>query len=157
MTGTVNFEIHYYSQDELAVKFVADAENEEAQKFGKLLAFSCHTLRQMVCLGYDRVSDSLAAVLREMRHKTVWTMGLANEFGKARVVPYRGSPGKKNFTANLSFSGDNASRVSFILDTQGFGILGRGLGYYSPTSVVGLLIYMAREHQTDSGDLTVSH
>lgn len=149
MNGSASLEVHFYSQDEFAVQLGVVADNAEAEKLGKLLTFSCYALRQMVNLGRGQVSDSLAQLLSLTTTYSLQELNSSGEMGGTRLVAYKGFPGNKNFKAALLFAGEDGSRIVFNLTTQGFGILARGMGYYAPSSVMGLLRYLAKEHESD--------
>lgn len=71
----------------------------------------------------------------------------------ARVVGYRGWPGKKRFEANIDLHED---RASIHLDPKGFGPFGQGVNYYAPMSVVLLQRYLTEKYERDMDDFGFS-
>ncbi|RMG40589.1 MAG: hypothetical protein D6732_03165, partial [Methanobacteriota archaeon] len=70
----------------------------------------------------------------------------------ARVTDFRGRKGRKQFHANVEVRG--ANRLIFNLKPVGFGILGRGVNYYAPMSVVLAFQYLLSSHEgTEPGDI----
>lgn len=58
----------------------------------------------------------------------------------AQVREYSGVSGRKKFIASLSLSGDK--KLKFNLKPVGFGLLGRGINYYAPMSVILTFKYL---------------
>jgi hypothetical protein len=99
--------------------------------------FSLYATRQIANLGRD--GASLAHLL--MATDTSHPLDQAKEgLGDVRVTSPRTSGGRKGFTAQLH----PHKRAYFKMNPRGFGMMGRGVAYYGPTSTLALLYWLLR-------------
>lgn len=142
--------LHFHDQEKVSVVFESNEAGDE--RFHELVFAACYAFRHLANLGNDAVGRSLALVLSRMDPPSLTALiGKRTDAG-ATLVPYQGAPGFKRFTARLR---PRPMDVDFRLRVHGFGLFGRGLGYYSPTSVVMLLQFLAERRLLDEEYLTV--
>lgn len=109
------------------------------QLFDELLLWACFANHQMNNMG-RRKQMKFAATLQSLaaetlRHKLHWAAELLF------VIAGLG-PSKKNFVGTIQ---QVEGEQKFNLKMNGFGLLGRGLGYYVPQSVLSLLLHTAKQ------------
>jgi len=144
MNIEVGAEIHFHQQDEASVFLESDAGGNEG-KFGEVLLFCCLAIRQMVNFGKDPAAFAIARLL-EYASSALNKLADHQSPDEAKLVEYKGSPGRKRFMARVTCTDD---KLGFVLKPKGFGLLGRGLGYYGPNSVTLILKYLARKRNSD--------
>ena len=144
MRTTNRLEIHFHQQDEASV-YLENTESGDEEKHTEILLFCLYALRQLANLGSDQTAYSLANVLL-MTEAVITELAAGHESGDVRLIKYAGTPGRKRFLASLKTDGIG---VQFVCNGKGFGLLSRGVGYYSPTSVVVLLRYLAMKRADD--------
>jgi len=147
MIHRMELQVDFYQQDEASLFLESNAPGD-LHDFGEIVLFDCFTLRQMHNLVRAPASMVLASLLGSI-HGVVDVLELVTTTPQdfPRLVDYRGIPGRKRFLATLDF---NTERASFILKPRGFGLLGKGVNYYAPHSVILLLKYLASRHISDS-------
>ncbi|MFH1113721.1 MAG: tetratricopeptide repeat protein [Pseudomonadota bacterium] len=146
MKAEVRVEIDFYQQDEAGVYLeTTSAGNDE--KFAEILLFCCFANRQMVLLknDYKGQYSTLATLLKGIAEDLDKFLDLPRD-SAARLVEYRGPQGRKRFSAYLKFG---ESDFKFKVTPGGFGLLGRGVGYYAPNAVLILLEYLIRRRKVD--------
>lgn len=142
--------VHFHNQEQVSVLLESNEVGDE--RFHELVLAACYAYRHLANLGGDFFGRSLALVLSRMDAPSLTALiGKRTEAG-ATLVPYQGAPGFKRFTARLR---PRPMDVDFRLRPHGFGLLGRGLGYYSPTSVIMLLQFLAERRLLDQEYLEV--
>jgi hypothetical protein len=78
--------------------------------------------------------------------------------GGVRLLEHSVGEGRRRFVSAVTIPRDGglglrqvrggvAPTVEYSYSSKGFGMLGRGLGYYAPHSVITLLRYLIRKHQ----------
>ncbi|EQB62666.1 MAG: hypothetical protein RBG1_1C00001G0245 [candidate division Zixibacteria bacterium RBG-1] len=139
-------EIHFHQPDEASVYLENTATAAEDIKFGEILLFCCLTLRLLVNLGIrNPVASGTATLLTQISdYLADFTDVHEND---VRLVEYKGRPGRKRFEAILSYSD---RLLKFKLKPKGFGLFARGIGYYSPHSIMILLRYLVKRHSQDA-------
>lgn len=147
MNFDVRLEINFHEQDKASVFFETDAIEDE--RFAELLMFCCYTVRHLYNLscGGDPgdCAKTLAKFLTQMSEAHVPLM--RSELPDTpSLVEYPGHPGDKRFIGRLKITDKN---LRFHMDLEGFDMLGTGLGYYSPNSVLLLFQYLANGHFKD--------
>ena len=130
----MNLEIHFHQQDEGSIFLESNATGRD-ELFGELLLFCTSTMRHIVNFEHDNIADSIAFTLSQVAAD----MSVIENIGEVKLVTYQGTPGRKIFLASLIFS-ENA--FNFYHKAKGFGLFSRGMGYYSPNSIVLLLKYL---------------
>jgi hypothetical protein len=144
MPNKISAELNFHQQDEVSI-FEESTLNQPDEALYELYLFISYTLRQMSNLGIHQVTDTLANALMEAPTQ-IGVVASGVPFGGFRIVPYPGAAGRKRFLTSLM---DNNRGAKFELKMIGFGILGRGMGYYAPTSVLALLAFFARKRRSD--------
>lgn len=138
MVEQMQLQIHFYGKDESSIILESTAVGE-LQLFGEILLFNCLGLRQMHNLGSAPASGALAQALVALGRRTDQPEE-AMLGDVPRIVEYPGTAGKKRFMATLDFGPE---RARFLLHPKGFGILGRGVNYYAPQSVLVLFTHLS--------------
>ena len=136
----MNLEVHFYQQDEASV-YLECKNSGKYEKFGEILLLCCYTLRHIVNFKDDEpIASSIAAFLLQIDN----LIDLAEHDipDVAKLVVYKGSPGRKRFLATLKCTDEN---LIFKLKAKGFGLFARGMGYYGPNSIVVLLRYLVKK------------
>lgn len=141
-------EIHFHEQDRASV-FLENIGGPDA-KFAELLLLSSYAVRQVANLGRSPETAALGALLAGAARSAEHLIGYRPENSPA-LVAYQGKPGRKRFTSRVDVADDT---YQFNMQPHGFGFLGRGLGFYSPTSVVLLLQYLVELRLLDEEYLT---
>jgi hypothetical protein len=122
MNFGVRLEIGFHQQDEASILLESTASEEDA-KFAELLIFCLMAVRQMYNLSYGGdpgdSARSLAHVLTKARDELLAVIFSLTP-NAAKLVDYKGSPGRKRFVGMLTFSGTD---FNFHMDAEGFGIL----------------------------------
>lgn len=140
MDVEIDAEIHFYSENEAAV-VLESRGNKNDDKFGEGLLFCRFAFQSMGNLQGDDIEGSLAQVLLGVNAKSL----LKEE--DLKLIEYNGDADKV-FYIKLEYKGEEDS-FFFNLKTSGFGFLGKGLGYYSPCSVMILLEYLLKKRSGD--------
>jgi hypothetical protein len=139
-----NLGIHFYTENDVAITLDATSDAVDERTF-EVLLFALYALRQLVNLGPSWPDGSLADFLMELPGCLV---GIASDTSDdiPQLVEYKGSPAPRRFMSRLQYD-DTICR--FNMNPRGFGFLARGVGYYAPTSVAQLLIYLALRRGCD--------
>lgn len=148
MNFGVRIEIDFHQQDEASI-FLETTAPEEDAKFAELLIFCLMAARQMFnlsCGGDPGGSAKSLAYALTKAHDMILPAIYSIAPNAAKLIAYAGSPGRKRFVGRLTFSETN---FNFQMDAKGFGILGRGVAYYAPISVVLLLEYLGKRRLND--------
>ncbi len=140
----MNAEIHFHQQDQASV-FLETTVSGNEEKFAEILLFCCFAIRQMVNFGRDPAAFAIARLL-DYASTALKEVADHQSPDEAKLVEYKGSPGRKRFVARVTCTDD---RLGFILKPKGFGLLGRGMGYYGPDSVTLLLKYLVKKRNGD--------
>jgi len=139
-------EIHFYQQDEVAVFFENNALGED-ESFAELLTYALFTARTLVNLNNNPQGIGLIAVLEKIFQDP--DEFFRSELGSMpKIVDYRSNEGRKSLIVTTDYD-KNTNRVKFWLKTKGFGLLGRGLNYYSPIAVTTLFRYLINRRKED--------
>ena len=145
MNVGMRFEIHFHQQDEASV-FLESSSSGDDERFGEVLLASFFTARMLANLGPTHPSaNSLAYLLGEL-DGNLEELADHEAADGARLTQYQGSKGRKGFRGTLIARDEN---LNFQMHPWGFGMFGRGIGYYAPNSVVLLLRHLARRRRRD--------
>lgn len=139
MIGAFNLEIHFHQQDEVSV-FLESNLSHQQEPLGEIHLFTLYTLRQMSNLGVDQITDGLGELLLSV-DDVILDFAAGHEVAGVRLIRYPGTPGVKRFSVQAHIRPDGHATLD--LRPKGFGLLGRGVGYYVPTSVIVLLRFLA--------------
>jgi hypothetical protein len=143
MPNSCALEIHFHDQDRASI-FLEDTGGPN-KLFVEILLFASYAIRQVANLGNGAESRVLGQALVGAGTNLETLIGYRSSTGPS-LVPYQGAPGRKRFTARLDVSDD---KFNFVMSPHGFGLLGRGLGFYSPMSVLLLLQYLVERNLLD--------
>jgi len=140
-----NLEIHFYSQKEGSV-FLESNCSGNMEKFGEILLFNCYFLRQIVNFGNNHeIVNSILSVFMDLVLDLI-SITEHSDPDLPKLIKYKGTSGRKRFLAKLRFK-DNHMKFNF--KAKGFGLLARGIGYYSPSSIYLLLKYLVSKRIED--------
>jgi hypothetical protein len=140
-------EIHFHEQEKASV-FLESNVSAPSGNFGEVYLFTLFALRQLATLG-ETESVALAGSLLDIG-PIIKELASGHELSGVKVVPYPGYQGRKILLARFTLRNENQS---FYFNTKGFGLLSRGIGYYSPTGVLVLLRYLAMRHSSEEAYL----
>ncbi len=140
----INLEIHFHSQQEGSVLLESNSSGD-IEKFGEILLFNCYFLRQLVNFGDHPIAHSIVSAFMNFL-MSIYSIDEHNDPDLANLVTYKGSAGRKRFIAKLRYSNNY---VKFNFSAKGFGLLARGMGYYSPNSMYLLLKYLVSRRKDD--------
>ena len=164
--------IDFYDEDTAAVMLTSSSTDARLQQLAVLM-FCLFMSRQIVNLGRGP-SQSLRSIFQRLSsiEDLIETKDAVSQ--QIKLVPQRAQSGKKRFTAELScsprfdleglteFDGNNIDLrlremkewgIVFSMQPHGFGLLGRGVNYYGPTSVMALLTTLAEKYLEDTAFL----
>ena len=137
----LNLEIWFPQQTEVTVFLESSITDPEQEQFAETCLFALYAARQIANLRRD--GYSLAGVLAAT--DTANPRRQAEErLGDVRVTSPRSAGGRKGFTAEIRERGG-----AFKLKAHGFGMLGKGVGYYSPISTMALLYWLLDRRKDD--------
>jgi len=141
-------EIHFHLQDEVSVS-LDSTETGDVVRETELLLFALYAARQVLTLGNTHgFGLSLAAVLLHAGESP--DSLLRDGPGGVHLVPSPGVPGRRRYRASLEYTTfEDPAGIHFRLSPVGFGVLGGGVGYYAPSSVLALLYHLLREREAD--------
>jgi hypothetical protein len=139
------FEIWFTSPEELSI-FIEIAATGEAREVAEVALFAAFAARQVANLPRDPGTRSLCMALAELPHPET-AEEIPEQVGETRIVPPSPAQGRKGFVG--SFKTRNGLPL-INLKPKGFGLMGRGVGFYSPTATIALLFYLLRR-QSDEG------
>lgn len=148
----LNLDIDFYNQNSASV-FLETTYVDPERCLIEVLGFCLHSLRMMHNLGPDHpVSLTLAKQLTIIcENAETFKIFLEHEESSATLVPATNTPGRKRFTMRLRFR--DSEIESCKMTQEGFGFLARGVGHYSPNSVLVLLKYLGNSRNGDTGYL----
>ena len=140
MKSKIELEIYFPSEEEVSINM--KSENKQ-DKEGELLLFSRYSLQQMANFGGNETSAQIASFLLDVSKD--FKSFLADKDPDAPSL-VAGKISKKKFSI-LSTVDDET--FDFNLVPSGFGLFGKGLGYYGPTSIFSLLKYLSSKREDD--------
>lgn len=140
----MRLEVWFTQQDEASVFLESSLTDPDEEQFYETTLFTLYAARQIANLGSEGVS--LALVLQTTDTSNPLEQA-AERLGNVRVTtPRSSSGGRKGFTAE--FRPDK--RAFFKLNQHGFGMLGRGVAYYAPTSTLALLYWLLSRREDNA-------
>jgi hypothetical protein len=143
-SGGMNLEVWFPQQNEVSVVLESSILDPDEEQFYETSLFALYAARQIANLG--REGGSLAFVLQTT--DTSNPLEQAKErLDEVRVVsPLVSRGGRKGFTCELRPD----KRAFFKLNAHGFGMMGRGAGYYAPTSTLALFYWLLNQRKDDA-------
>ena len=142
MEGLV-LEVWFPAQDRVSVFLESSFVDDEDEAIHETMLFALFAARQIANFSGDLVAQSLAAVLTDIDKAAPLKSAAEKLDGVTLVSPSPGR-GRKGFTAELR----PEKRAFFKLNAHGFGMLGRGVGYYAPTAVLALLAHLLSRRES---------
>ena len=145
-------EVHFHDMDRASCFHETTATGSK-QQFGEILHFCAFSARQIVNIANHPQGDQAGYMLQLLDGDPGGVRAIA-ERGRVSdlaLVEYPGSRGKKRFETSMDMT---EKRFRFNLKAKGFGFLGRGLGYYAPSSISVLLMYLGQRNLDDEKYLT---
>jgi hypothetical protein len=143
-SGGMNLEIWFPAQDQVTVFLESSFVGEEEQ-FYETMLFTLFAARQIGNGRGDLAARSLSEVLFSLDEDQTLADVEQRLAGEVTVGSPTTRGGRKGFTCQLR----PEQRGSFKSHMHGFGLLGKGAGYYAPTSVLALLCWMLRRRKDD--------
>ncbi|HZT17071.1 MAG TPA: hypothetical protein VFA19_14115 [Gaiellaceae bacterium] len=141
--GGMNLEVWFPQQNEVSVFLESSIGDPDEEQFYETCLFGLYAARQIANLG--REGGSLAFVLQTTDTLNPLAQTL-ERLDEVRVgSPRHSGGGRKGFTCQLR----PEKRAFFKLDAHGFGMLGKGAGYYAPTSTLALLYWLLERRKDD--------
>ena len=141
----LRLEIWFPQQDEVSVFLESAVVDPDEERFFETHLFTLFAARQLGNLGgSDPGALLLAEALTTLGEGAV-RASVQERLGDVRLVPAAPSSGRKGFTAELQ----PGKRSLFKLKPHGFGLMGRGVGYYAPISVLALLASLLDRRSAD--------
>lgn len=140
----MNLEIWFPQQDQVSVFLESSVIDSDEERFHETSLFALFATRQLANLRGDWVANSLAATLADIDlHRPA--DDAREKLGDVQLVTPSAPGGRKGFTAELR----PEKRGFFKMHPRGFGMLGKGVSYYAPTSTVALLAYLLDRRSDD--------
>jgi hypothetical protein len=143
VTGDVA--VGFRSPTKAIVSYDVRADSHDEHRFGTALLFTSFAIRQLVS---DRgISGQYTAHMLAQTSDSI--EDLLDCYGWGEVEPLNSSPGptRKGFKGRLQFDEDDGLR--FVMNPYGFGLLGKGIAYYSPHAVQLLLLRLLLDYRDD--------
>lgn len=141
----MNLEIWFPQQDQVTVFLESSVIDSDEERFHETSLFALFATRQIANLGTDWVGQSLAATLSGIDLDRPADDAL-EKLGDVELVTPSTPGGRKGFTAELR----PEKRGFFKMHPRGFGIMGKGVQYYAPTSTVALLASLLDRRRDDA-------
>lgn len=144
-TGGMNLEVWFPAQDEVTVFLESSIADADEEQFYETSLFTLFAVRQIANGRGDFASRSLAEVLFSLSEERPFPDVEERLEGEVRVSSPTARGGRKGFSCE--FRPDK--RAFFKLHMHGFGMLGKGVAYYAPTSTLALLWWLLRRRLDD--------
>jgi hypothetical protein len=143
----MNLEVWFPQQNEVTVFLESSIADPDEEQFYETSLFALFAARQISNGRGDFASSSLAEVLFSLDERKPLAdveQRLEGEVLISSPTTRRG--GRKGFTVEFR----PEKRGFFKLHMHGFGMLGKGAGYYVPTSTLALLCWLLRRRADDT-------
>lgn len=151
MASTIGAEIEFLSEEEACVSLYRNASDQFDEKECELFLVILTILRTITNFGNDAVSEIKLGEL--LSHQMVSYRNsiedIVRDNSEGRIKLLKDHPGfepKKSFSVHLDYP-----RLDFEYKMHGFGLFGKGVGYYAPMAV-NLLIKKIAETRFDDKD-----
>lgn len=141
MSAGLNLEVWFAQPNEVSVFLESSYSDADEERFYETCLFALYAARQVANLRGDA---SLAYVLASTDTSNPLPQTL-ERLDEVRVVAPQTAGGRKGFTCELR----PEKRAFFKLHQHGFGMLGKGAGYYAPTSTLALLYWLLDRRKDD--------
>lgn len=138
-------EIGFHDSDRASAFY--ESKGTDTGLWGPLALFAAYSIRTLVDLG--SADDGAKALSTYLAETTSDALAGPRRFNGSDVqlVAHPGTPGRKQFMAELEVHHDDVPRFEFA--TKGFGIHPREIGDYAPNSVVVFLRYLGGRYLGD--------
>lgn len=137
-------EVHFHDDRTCSCVIRSGAKGDDLP-FDELLLWACFANHQMNNMGRD--ARAVAASLQSVSENDLGRYAQRGAEGFHVLAEHPG-PAKKNFIGTIQ---QLQGGQRFHLKMNGFGLLGRGLGFYVPSSIIALLLHMARRRIENKG------
>jgi hypothetical protein len=126
------FEIWFPSTEEVSI-FTEIADTGEGREGNAIGLWAAFAARQIANLKRDAGMHAMCVLLAELEH----TDEMPDAVGETRIVPPTPSQGRKGFVGTF-VSKDGLPLIN--VKPKGFGMMGRGVGFYAPTATLALFL-----------------
>ncbi len=141
----VNLEVWFQQQDQVTIFLESSIADSDEEQFYETALFTLFASRQMANGRGDWASQSLAEALFSLDERNPLVDVESRLEGEVMVGSPSTRGGRKGFTAEFR----PEKRAFFKLHLHGFGMLGKGVDYYAPTSTLALLCWLLRRRSDD--------
>ena len=152
----MQLEIHFHQQVKASI-FLESNIKKSNENYAHILMLASYIYRTIYNLD-EKPASELAWLLNEINiNGKDYLKNMINNYSpnEPKLVEYKGNQGRKSFTADLSYKNRNYIG-DFRLYTNGFGFLGEGINYYSPSSVILLIRYLTKKYlKQNQGDFLI--
>jgi hypothetical protein len=143
-SGGMNLEIWFPQQNEVSVFLESAIPDPDEEQFYETSLFALYAARQIANLRAEGASLAFVLQTTDTSNPLAQTRERLDE---VRVSSPRGAGGgRKGFTCELRPD----RQACFRLHAHGFGMMGRGVGYYAPTSTLALLYWLLARRKADA-------
>lgn len=144
MSGGMNLEVWFQQQNEVSVFLESSFSDPDEEQFYETCFLALYAARQIANLGSDGASLAFVLQTTDTSNPLEQTIERLDE---VRVISPAagGDRGRKGFTCELRPD----KRAFFRLHAHRFGMMGRGVGYYAPTSTLALLYWLLNRRRDD--------
>jgi len=143
--GGMNLEVWFPQQNEVTVFLESSVADPEEEQFYETSLFALFAARQIANGRGDFASVSLAEVLFSIDERHPLADVEQRLDGDVQVGSPTARGGRKGFTVEFR----PEKRGFFKLHMHGFGLMGKGVAYYAPTSTLALLCWLLRRRADD--------
>ena len=143
-------EIWFPSTEEVSV-FVEATETGPEREVTEAAFFAAYAARQIADFRNDATAQSLSRVLFDQEQLGA-DEPAPTSVGETRLVPPTPDQGRKGFVARFQYQ-NGLPRIH--LKAKGFGVMGRGVPFYGPTSTQALLFHLLGRHSPEGRRLLV--
>jgi hypothetical protein len=128
------FEIWFPSTDEVSI-FIETPATGEARELVEIGLFAAFAARQVANLRKDEAMQPMCYALTQLPHAEGGDE-IPDAIGETRIVSPSPNQGRKGFVGTYK----NRNGLPLVnLKPRGFGMMGRGVGFYAPTATIALL------------------
>jgi hypothetical protein len=157
-------EVRFPADDEASV-LLRSTGSGQADKQAELILFCLYAARAIANLRQTDAARALVRSLAAFEQATVDEVrefvqgdgprtGTGDEINVVFAPPDQAFSNDKSFHANVRYIGEESNpRIFFTMKPRGFGLLGKGVDYYAPGSVLVLLYSLFKRREEDESYL----
>ena len=142
MNGKLDLEIDFYKDNSIAISMDIDSEN---QKFTEVLSYYLFLLRTLTNIGERKSSRVLAIILSKATKENIYKRMNFKYPDRPELIDFPGSNAQKRFTSSLRIN----EIINYQYNTEGFGILAKGIERFASYACIGLLEYLINKRKND--------